>query len=387
MESNYKRLGNFIREVDIRNGELNYKKLKGVNLQKELIDSVANVIDVDFSSYKVVKKNQFVCKLMSVGRDKRLPISLNEDDEPIIISSAYYCFENLDENLILTEYLKLCLFRPIFEKELWFISGRDVRGGITWNDFCNVEIPVPSIEEQEKIVRQYKIVEKRKTLLNKLNTQLLVTLDLLYNKNFGFFKDDIKNLTDDGYKKIELPKKWKIMKMQNKFNISIGRTPPREELEYFSYDSSDLDWYSIADMKENCVYIDSATEKLTKKALDEFKIRVIPEGSILLSFKMTVGRVSITDKNAFTNEAIANFNVDDNWRYYLFLYLRNFDFKCLGSTSSISTSINSKIVKSLPFIEPDELTIKDFNKKVMPIFDCIKTIQKEYDVLSTINFL
>ena len=173
MELTYKPLGDFIHEVDVRNNDLSITKLMGVNLNKEMMPSVANIIDTDLSKYKVVTKNQFVCKLMSVGRDACLPIALKKDDEPVIISSAYYAFEVKNINEILPEYLFMCFLRPIFDKELWFKTGGDVRGGITWDDFCATKIPYISIEEQFKFVHDYKVITDRILLLEKINNNLL----------------------------------------------------------------------------------------------------------------------------------------------------------------------------------------------------------------------
>lgn len=172
MELIYKPLGLFIHEVDVRNDDLAITKLMGVNLNKEMMPSVANVVGTDLSKYKIVKKNQFACKLMSVGRDACLPIALKTDDEPVIISSAYYAFEVNNTSEILPEYLFLCFLRPIFDKELWFKTGGDVRGGITWDDFCDTKIPYVNVETQRKIVHDYKVITDRIELLKKINENL-----------------------------------------------------------------------------------------------------------------------------------------------------------------------------------------------------------------------
>ena len=131
MRSTFEPLGKFIHEVDVRNADLSVTKLMGVNLSKQMMPSVANIVGTDLTAYKVVNKGQFVCKLMSVGRDACLPIALKHDDEPVIISSAYYAFEVNDENEMMSEYLMMCFLRPDFDRELWFRTGGDVRGGVT----------------------------------------------------------------------------------------------------------------------------------------------------------------------------------------------------------------------------------------------------------------
>ena len=182
-------LGKYIHEVDVRNTGLSITKLMGVNLSKQMMPSVANIIGTDLSTYKIVRNRQFACKLMSVGRDACLPIALKLDEEPVIISSAYYSFEVNNENELLPEYLMLCFLRPDFDRELWFQTGGDVRGGVTWEAFCNIKIPIQSIEEQRKFVRDYQIITDRIKLLRKINETLE---DFVY----ASYKSIIENNSD-----------------------------------------------------------------------------------------------------------------------------------------------------------------------------------------------
>ncbi len=172
MKSNYKTLGELIHQVDVRNTDLQVTKLMGVNLSKEFMPSVANIVGTDLTKYKIVKKGQFACKLMSVGRDVRLPIALKRDDEDVIISSAYYAFEVNNEDEILSEYLMMCFSRSEFDRELWFNSGGDVRGGINWETFCKVSVPLPTIEEQKNLVNSYKNITNRIALKKQINDNL-----------------------------------------------------------------------------------------------------------------------------------------------------------------------------------------------------------------------
>lgn len=143
--------------------------LVGVNLEKKFIPSVANIVGTDLTKYKVIKKGQFGCKLMSVGRDGKLPISLMKDYEKAIISSAYYVFEVKNENELLSDYLMMWLSRSENDRYLWFKSGADVRGSISWNDFCSIEINIPSIEKQREIVAEYYAITNRIKLNEQLN--------------------------------------------------------------------------------------------------------------------------------------------------------------------------------------------------------------------------
>jgi len=156
MKSNYRRLGDCIRPVDNRNRDLSVTKIFGVNLSKKFMPSIANTKEVDLSNYKIVKKGQFGCKLMSVGRDNRLPIGFLREEGPVIISPAYYVFEVIDEKILLPEYLFIWLSRNENDRRLGFISAGDIRGGISWDEFCEILIPIPEdIDKQRNCVYIY----------------------------------------------------------------------------------------------------------------------------------------------------------------------------------------------------------------------------------------
>jgi type I restriction enzyme S subunit len=142
-------------------------------MEKTFIPSVANLNGVDLSIYKVLRKGQLACKLMSVGRDEKLPVDLYNESEPAIISSAYYVFEPKDKDVLLPEYLMMWLCRPENDRYIGFISGGDVRGGISWETFCSLPIKVPSINKQREIVKEYNVIQNRIAL----NQQLIQTLE------------------------------------------------------------------------------------------------------------------------------------------------------------------------------------------------------------------
>ena len=146
------KLGNLIENLNERNTDLKVKTLLGVNLDKKFFPSIANIVGTDLSTYKIVRKGQFACKLMSVGRDGVLPLGFLEDYEEAIVSGAYYAFKVKNEDVLIPQYLMLCMSREEFDRELWFRSGGDVRGGTSWEELCSIEIPVPSLQEQKRIV-------------------------------------------------------------------------------------------------------------------------------------------------------------------------------------------------------------------------------------------
>ena len=161
------------------------------------------------------------------------------------------------------------------------------------------------------------------------------------------------------------------------FDISIGKTPPRKEPQWFSTDPANRAWVSISDMGSCGLFIADSSEYLTHEAVEKFNVKVVPDNTILLSFKLTVGRVAITDGVMTTNEAIAHFKTSKpEINEYLYCYLKDFNYQTMGSTSSIATAVNSKIIKSMPFIVPTDDELDTFHGFAAPIFDMIKNNQR-----------
>ena len=179
---------------------------------------------------------------------------------------------------------------------------------------------------------------------------------------------------------VEVPKGWEYKPADELFDIGIGKTPPRKETEWFSTNPDDMQWVSIKDMGNSGVFITESSEFLTNQAVDKFNIRKIPENTVLLSFKLTIGRVSITTCETTTNEAIAHFKITDKsflTTEYLYLFFQQFDFNSLGSTSSIATAVNSKTIKGIEILIPNEELIKAFQMKISNIFAQIKNLTME----------
>ncbi|MFQ7555339.1 MAG: restriction endonuclease subunit S [Haemophilus parainfluenzae] len=179
---------------------------------------------------------------------------------------------------------------------------------------------------------------------------------------------------------VEVPKGWEYKPADELFDIGIGKTPPRKETEWFSTNLDDMQWISIKDMGNSGVFITESSEFLTNQAVDKFNIRKIPENTVLLSFKLTIGRVSITTCETTTNEAIAHFKITDKsflTTEYLYLFFQQFDFNSLGSTSSIATAVNSKTIKGIEILIPNEELIKAFKMKISNIFAQIQNLTME----------
>lgn len=186
----------------------------------------------------------------------------------------------------------------------------------------------------------------------------------------------------------EIPEGWKVRQLGKEFNITIGRTPPRAEPEWFSLKPIGKKWISIKDMGNSGVYIFDTSEYLTDEAIQKFNVPIIPENTTILSFKMTVGKLTITSEKMLSNEAIAHLKINKTSRLsteYIYCYLQNLDFNSLGSTSSIVTAINSTMIKNIHVMVPSNACLEKFDKTIKPIFAKIKVITIQIQTLSKLR--
>ena len=197
--TDYKRLGDYIREVDVRNRDLEVTKLLGVSISKEFMPSIANTIGTDMSSYKVAEPRQFAYGPVTSRNGDKVSIALYKDDEKAIVSQAYTIFEVKNKQELLPEYLMMWFRRPEFDRYARFKSHGSAREIFSWEEMCDVELPVPPIEQQQKIVSEYEAITHSIRLNEQIITKLEETAQALYRKMFV-----------DGIDKENLPEGWRM---------------------------------------------------------------------------------------------------------------------------------------------------------------------------------
>lgn len=257
-------------------------------------------------------------------------------------------------------------FRNVAIKSMVGSSGRQRVQQSVLEEFV---LKVPSLQEQKKISSVLCALDQKIALNKEVNDNLEQQVMALYHQMFDESNSNRKNIRADEY-----------------FDISIGKTPPRKEPQWFSKNPSDCVWVSISDMGSCGLYIEDSSEYLTHDAVEKFNVKIVPDNTVILSFKLTVGRVAITDGCMTTNEAIAHFKTDKpKINEYLYCYLKNFNFQTMGSTSSIATAVNSKIIKGMPFVVPTAEELEKFHSIAAPLFTMIKSNQQESKYLGELR--
>jgi len=241
-----------------------------------------------------------------------------------------------------------------------------------WNFLKTTEWRLPPLPEQKAIAAVLSSLDDKIDLLHRQNKTLEALAETLFRQWF------IEETQDD----------WEEKPLKDLVSIGIGRTPPRKEFHWFTEKPSDVKWVSIKDMGESGVFIFNTAEYLTNEAVEKFNIPVIPNDTVLLSFKMTVGRIGITTEPMLSNEAIAHFKFNTDTPFtkeYLYFFLKLFKYDALGSTSSIVTSINSTMIKEMEIFIPDESTMIKFKSFTEPMFDKIKKNQFQIRTLEKLR--
>ena len=198
----YKRLGDYIREVNVRNRDEKVTNLQGVSISKMFIPSIANTIGTDMSTYKIVKPGQFAYGPVTSRNGDKVSIALYEDSEDAIISQAYTVFDVIDKNEVSNKYLMMWFQRPEFDRYARFHSHGSAREIFDWDELCNVMLPLPSIERQREIVSEYETLSRRISLNEQMIQQLEATAQTLYRKMFV-----------DNIDKENLPNGWRMGKL------------------------------------------------------------------------------------------------------------------------------------------------------------------------------
>ncbi len=183
-----RRLGDYIKKVNVRNTDSITDKLLGINIDNYFMPSVANTIGTNLSRYKLVYKNQFACNRMHVGRDLRIPIAISKNKKPFMVSPAYDVFEIRKTDKLLPDYLMMWMKRPEFDRECAFHTDADVRGGLSWEDFCDLTLPIPSIKKQREIVADYQAVENKIKTNEAICEKLEETAQTIYRRWFEEFE-------------------------------------------------------------------------------------------------------------------------------------------------------------------------------------------------------
>lgn len=309
--------------------------------------------------------------------------------------------------LLDARFLLYSFLAPSLQQQFGSHEGSgSVVSHIRVGDCFKFKLALPPLRIQKQIAVLLGALDDRITLLRETNATLEAIAQALFKSWFVDFdpvraKMDSRSpegmdeataaLFPDGFEGAELgavPRGWAKRSMADVSTVGIGKTPPRKEPQWFSEDPSDVRWVSIRDMGAIGVYAAATSEFLTGDAVERFNVRRVPDNTVLMSFKMTIGRVAISDGEMTTNEAIAHFKLASDAQLtpeFIYLHLKQFDFSTLSSTSSIADAVNSKTVREIPILVPSPAVVEVFQNQVGALFASLKNMERQAQCLAQLR--
>lgn len=362
MKEGYRLLGDFIRQVDVRNTDGKEENLLGVSVQKMFIPSIANTVGTDFTKYKVVKRGQFTYIPDTSRRGDKIGIALLTDYDEGLVSNIYTVFEVKDENELLPEYLMLWFSRPEFDRYARFKSHGSVREIMDWDEMCKVELPVPSIEKQRSIVKAYNTITDRIELKRKINDNLEATLSSMYKE---FFTVDTPE---------KLPAHWKIAPFSDIADVIMGQSPEGDDCnnvgcgdpllngptEFGFYSPTPVQWTTNG--KKHCA-----------------------AGDLLFCVRgSTTGRMNWANQSYAIGRGLAaiHHKKDSNFNWFIKAMVDNSLNDILAAaTGSTFPNVGKELLNGFHVIIPDEITLQKHGPQGSAIFRMITDNAKEIDSL------
>jgi type I restriction enzyme S subunit len=406
MKLSYKRIGDYIHRVEERNNDLKVGKLLGLSMTKEFREPTSNIIGTDMSVYKVVRKWQFACDFMSVIRVHKFPVALKTDDEPILVSPAYPVFEVNNVNELHPEYLMMWFRRSEFDRYADFKCDSAIRGGYDWTELCNTEIPVPHINKQKEIVKEYNVLQNRIALNNQLIQKLEETAQAIYKQwfvDFEFpdeqgkpYKSNGGEMEFDEKLEREIPKSWKVGQLNDVIDLVISHRGKSKSIMEL-YEEDDRYTYPVISamnindgriVKHNTIkYADDVTFNAWMK--DPLAI-----SDVIMTSEAPMGELFFVAKktNFILSQRLFAIRVDKKKSRGVFLFFwlqtltakNDLDSRSTGTTvSGIKLSELKKVVMLLPSLE----IIVDFEKKVESIMKLLDDKKNEIKIICRLKNL
>ena len=349
----YKRLGDYIREVNVRNRDLKVTNLLGVSISKEFMPSIANTIGTDMSTYKIVERGQFAYGPVTSRNGDKVSIALLDGYDGAIISQAYTVFEVIDHEQLLPEYLMMWFRRPEFDRYARFHSHGSAREIFDWGELCDVMLPIPSITRQREIVSEYETLTNRIRLNNQMIQHLEATAQALYRKTFV-----------DNIDKENLPEGWRMGTLGDIAEINSGKTCiDKSEVKDESYQ------YPVAGASGIIGF--SSTFNYDEKL-------------------MTTGRVgTLGVVNRYNQKMYMADNVliiRSNYYEYCYQILKSLDYSEI-TKGGVQSLITQTDLKDYSITLPSKEVLSVFEEQSGMLFSSVETKKQENEILTELQFL
>jgi type I restriction enzyme S subunit len=364
-----------------RNKGLQVQQLLGLSISKQFIPSVANIIGTDMENYKIIRKNQFACSTMQVRRDKKMPVALLKDIDEAIISQAYPIFEVKDEKELLPEYLMMWFERAEFDREACFHAVGGVRGSLEWEDFESMQLPIPHIDKQREIVKEYNTIQNRIALNQQLIQKLEETAQAIYREwfvEFEFPDENGKPYKSCGGKMIwneelgkEIPKGWEVGKLGDFLECNPESLSSNDNFKSILYlDTSNITNNRINELQE----LDLERDEIPSRARRKVKDNDIIFSTVRPALKH-YGIIKNLPDNLIVSTGFAVFRVNEAAIFPELVY----SFLTDEKTVEYLQAKAEMSVSTYPSVTSDDITNLDFTMPEKRVLDFARSLFKSKD--------
>ncbi|UUV20889.1 restriction endonuclease subunit S [Paenimyroides aestuarii] len=378
----YKKLGKYIKLIDNRNRDLSDAPLLGVSVQKRFITSVANTIGSDMSKYKLIEKNNFVYIPDTSRRGDKIGIALLKDFDEAMISQAYTSFKIIDENELSPDYLMMWFSRPEFDRYARYHSIGSVREVFDWKDMCEVELPIPSIEEQRKIVAQYQSIANKIKVNEQICEKLEATAQALYKHWFVDFEfpspltpnGGIVPYKSSGGKMVwneelgkEIPEGWEVGKLETVSNLKYGKMLDSDKFLTAGYPV--FSGYGVRGYYSEYMYEEPQILVLCRGVSGTGEVKLSPNFSYITNLSIVVE----LQENVMS-------------KFFTYYYLKNDDLRTLDSGSAQSM-ITTGDLYFRNILKPKYTIQVQFDNQISKLHNCKEILKRQNQKLAQLQSL
>ncbi|MEJ8756372.1 restriction endonuclease subunit S [Pontibacter sp. H259] len=394
MKSSYKRLGNYIRRCDEINEGMKVDLLLGINNAKYFVKAKTNTNGIDLQKYRIVRNRQFAFNRATTRNGNKISIALRDGDD-CIVSPSYRVFEVEDENILSSEYLMMWFRRPEFDRYARYKSHGSAHEFFDWEEMCDVRLPIPHIDEQREIVKEYDIIVNRIKLNEKLIQNLEETSQSIYKQwfvDFDFPDDNNQPYKSSGGEMIfndklelEIPNGWEVKSFTKVVRLSGGGTP-NTNIE--SYWDGNIPFFTPKDV--NSTYFTINTEKyITESGLNKCSSKLYPKGTVFVTARGTVGAISMAGCEMAMNQScyavLGNSKINQIFAHQLTLEtMKKLKEEAIGAVFNalVTRDFDGRLI-----IEPNIEILDLFENRLRPIYNTILNKVKQNEELSNLRSL
>ncbi|MDI9342307.1 MAG: restriction endonuclease subunit S [Sediminibacterium sp.] len=372
MRLNYKPLGKYIQPVVGRNNDLGDLPLVGLSIQKKFIPSIANTIGTDMSTYRIIERNQFAYGPVTSRNGDKITIALFNDFDKALISQAYVPFEVKDCNELDPEYLMMWFRRPEFDRYARFKSHGSAREIFDWEEMCNTLLPIPHIDKQRAIVKEYNTIQNRIALNQQLIQKLEETAQAIYREWFV----------------VNVDANWIKIEIKDFGNVVTGKTPSSESPEDFG---NEMPFVTPGDFKNYNKFALGAERNLSESGYSKLKNKILPSGAVIVTcIGSDMGKISIAIADCITNQQMNSIVVKETfYTDFLYYYLQSIsdEIKGIAMGGSTMPMLSKTDFEKIEVLKPDDNILLKFESMMKPINELSINYSKENQKLTELKEL